>query len=420
MRAARPDIVLADVMMPRMDGLTLVREIREDPSLRDLPVVLLSARAGVEASTIGLTIGADDYVVKPFDPTELRARLSANLVRSRAGARDAAWLRAILGAIQEPLVVADAEGTVVELNGAFTRDYGWSLADGPFTPPYPWWIPADEAPAENEAHARRVELLRTGQPFLDEHYRIRRKSGGEAWVHTRAASVPETADHAGFVLGVARDETRERESRMRRELAGRVAVELAAAEGLDQALATAVTGFTVLFDGEVTLRVADDKGDVVVLSPRGRVQPSELDDAVREGLESSPHGHDVLVGDKREGLLLLPTSQDSECRAWVQFDEPRIVGSDELIVGDLLAQTLGQAVDRVVASRARAEKEHQLEQAIESHRLIGHAVGVLIERHRVTAKQAFEMLRQASLHRNIKLREIAARVVESGQDPDSA
>ncbi len=420
MRAGRPDIVLADVMMPRMDGLTLVREIREDAALRDVPVVLLSARAGVEASTIGLTMGADDYVVKPFDPTELRARLAANLERSRSRSRDAAWLRAILGAIQDPLVVADSEGTVVELNGAFTRDYGWSLSDGPFTPPYPWWIPADEAPAENEAHARRVEQLRTGQPFLDEHYRIRRKSGGEAWVHTRAASVPETPDHAGFVLGVARDETRERESRMRRELAGRVAVELAAAEGLDQALATAVTGFTVLFDGEVTLRVADDKGEVVVLSPRGRVQPSELDEAVREGLESSPHGHDVLVGDKREGLLLLPTSQDSECRAWVQFDEPRIVGSDELIVGDLLAQTLGQAVDRVVASRARAEKEHQLEQAIESHRLIGHAVGVLIERHRVTAKQAFEMLRQASLHRNIKLREIATRVVESGQDPDSA
>ncbi|NUR17181.1 MAG: response regulator [Dermatophilaceae bacterium] len=420
MRAARPDIVLADVMMPRMDGLTLVREIREDPALRDVPVVLLSARAGVEASTIGLTMGADDYVVKPFDPTELRARLAANLVRAQSRSRDAAWLRGILGAIQDPLIVADAEGTVVELNEAFTRDYGWSLADGPFTPPYPWWIPAEEAPAEYEAHARRIELLRTGQPFLDEHYRIRRKGGGQAWVHTRAASVPETPDHSGFVLAVARDETREREARMRRELAGRIAVDLAAAEGLDQALATAVTGFTVLFDGEVTLRVADDKGDVVVLSPRGRVRPSELDDTVREGLESLPRAHDVLVGDKREGLLLLPSSQDSQCRAWVHFDEPRIVGSDELIVGDLLAQTFGQAVDRVVASRARAEKEHQLEQAIESHRLIGHAVGVLIERHRITAKQAFEMLRQASLHRNIKLREIAARVVESGQDPDSA
>ncbi|MGO4600153.1 ATP-binding protein [Terrabacter sp. 2RAF25] len=420
MRAQPPAIVLADVMMPRMDGLALVKEVRDDPALRDLPVVLLSARAGVEASTIGLTMGADDYVVKPFHPAELRARLAANLARSRSRSRDAAWLRAIIGAIREPLIVADAEGTVVELNDAFTRDYGWSLADGPFSPPYPWWIPAGEAPSEHEAHARRVELLQTGQPFLDEHYRIRRRGGGEAWVHTRAASVPETADHAGFVLGVARDETREREARMRRELAGRVAVDLAAAESLDQALATAVTGFTVLFDGEVTLRVADDKGAVVVLSPRGRVQPSDLDDAVRAGLESGPHGHDALVGDKREGLLLLPTSQDSECRAWVQFDEPRIVGSDELIVGDLLAQTLGQAVDRVVSRRQRSEKEHQLEQAIESHRLIGHAVGVLIERHRITAKQAFEMLRQASLSRNIKLREIAARVVESGQDPDSA
>ncbi len=71
-------------------------------------------------------------------------------------------------------------------------------------------------------------------------------------------------------------------------------------------------------------------------------------------------------------------------------------------------------------SRPAREKERQLEQAIESHRLIGHAVGVLIERHRITAQQGFEMLRQASLNRNVKLREIAARVVESGQDPDKA
>ena len=64
--------------------------------------------------------------------------------------------------------------------------------------------------------------------------------------------------------------------------------------------------------------------------------------------------------------------------------------------------------------------ESQLEQAIQSHRLIGQAVGVLIERHRVTPTQGFEMLRRASLNRNIKLRELAARVVESGQDPQGA
>ena len=420
LRARRPSIVLADVMMPRMDGLTLVREIRADPGLRDLPVVLLSARAGVEASTTGLLEGADDYVVKPFQPEELRARLAANLVRARSRSRDASWLRAILGAIQEPFVVVDGEGLVVQVNEVFTRTFGWSLADGPLVPPYPWWIPESASPDERRQHLGRMELLRSGRPVEDDRYRILRRGGGEAWVHVRSASVPGTAEHDGFIIAVVRDETRERESRMRRELAARIAVDLATADDLDQVLATAVTGFTVLFDGAVTLRVSPTRGEPVLLSPRGRVPVVELDPAVRRGLESAPHRHDMLVGDKREGLLLLPTAHESDTRAWVQFDEPRLVSSDELIVGDLLAQSLGQAVDRVIVQHARAEKERQLEQAIESHRLIGHAVGVLIERHRITAKESFEMLRQASLNRNIKLREIAARVVESGQDPDRA
>ena len=420
LRARRPSIVLADVMMPRMDGLTLVREIRADASLRDLPVVLLSARAGVEASTTGLLEGADDYVIKPFQPQELRARLAANLVRARSRSRDAAWLRAILGAIQEPFVVVDAEGLVVQVNDVFTRTFGWSLADGPLVPPYPWWIRESESSDEHHQHQRRMEMLRSGRPVEDDRYRILRRGGGEAWVHVRSASVPGTAEHDGFVIVVVRDETRERESRLRRELAARIAVDLATAEELDQVLATAVTGFTVLFDGAVTLRVSPTKGQPVVLSPRGRVAVDDLEPGIRQGLDSSPHRHDVLVDDKREGLLLLPTAHESDCRTWVQFDEPRLVSSDELIVGDLLAQSLGQAVDRVVARQARAQKELQLEQAIESHRLIGHAVGVLIERHRITATQSFEMLRQASLNRNVKLREIAARVVESGQDPDQA
>ncbi|HET9633821.1 MAG TPA: ATP-binding protein [Terrabacter sp.] len=419
-RAQRPSIVLADVMMPRMDGLTLVREIRADPALRDLPVVLLSARAGVDASTTGLLEGADDYVTKPFDPQELRARLAANLVRSRSRSRDASWLRAIVEAIVEPFVIADAQGRVLDMNPAFTRTFGWSLADGPLVPPYPWWAPADASGAERDRHEERIRELQAGRPVLDDRYRIVRKGGGEAWVHTRAASVPATAEHEGFIIVVVRDETREHESRMRRELAARIAVDLARADDLDQALATAVTGFTVLFDGEVTLSVSPTKGQPVVLSPRGRVSTTELEPGVRRGLDSTPFRHDVLVGEKREGLLLFPTAQECDCRAWVQFDEPRLVSSDELVVGDLLAQSLGQAVDRVVDLQARAEKEKQLEQAIESHRLIGHAVGVLIERHRITAKQGFEMLRQASLSRNIKLREIATRVVETGQDPDTA
>jgi len=79
LRTSRPDLVLSDVMMPRLDGFGLLRAIRDDPELGGLPVVLLSARAGDEASVEGLDAGADDYLVKPFGARELLARVRANL-----------------------------------------------------------------------------------------------------------------------------------------------------------------------------------------------------------------------------------------------------------------------------------------------------------------------------------------------------
>ena len=76
-RRRRPDLVLSDVMMPRVDGLRLVRAIRSEPVLADIPVVLLSARAGEEAKIEGLHAGADDYLIKPFSARELVARVGS-------------------------------------------------------------------------------------------------------------------------------------------------------------------------------------------------------------------------------------------------------------------------------------------------------------------------------------------------------
>jgi PAS domain S-box-containing protein len=86
-----PDLVLTDVMMPGLDGFGLLRAIRADPALNDLPVVMLSARAGDEASAEGLDAGADDYLTKPFSARELMARVRANLqmARMRRGRREA-------------------------------------------------------------------------------------------------------------------------------------------------------------------------------------------------------------------------------------------------------------------------------------------------------------------------------------------
>lgn len=74
-----PDLLLSDVMMPKLDGFGLIAKIRADESLCHLPVVLLSARAGEEAKVEGLQAGADDYMVKPFAARELLARLQRQI-----------------------------------------------------------------------------------------------------------------------------------------------------------------------------------------------------------------------------------------------------------------------------------------------------------------------------------------------------
>jgi signal transduction histidine kinase len=79
-----PDLVLSDVVMPEVDGLDLLRALREDPATRPIPVMLLSARGTAEATLGALGAGADDYLIKPFSPRELRARVRTHLELSRA------------------------------------------------------------------------------------------------------------------------------------------------------------------------------------------------------------------------------------------------------------------------------------------------------------------------------------------------
>ncbi|KAI8820677.1 uncharacterized protein EV422DRAFT_595751 [Fimicolochytrium jonesii] len=82
-RADPPDIIVSDVMMPRLDGIALVKLLKSNPEFKRIPIILLSARAGEEARVDGLELGADDYLVKPFSAKELRARVHAHLEVSR-------------------------------------------------------------------------------------------------------------------------------------------------------------------------------------------------------------------------------------------------------------------------------------------------------------------------------------------------
>ena len=78
-----PDLIVLDLMLPRIGGLELLRELRARPELRDVPVVLLTARKEEEIKLEGFRLGADDFVPKPFSPQELVFRVAAVLRRVR-------------------------------------------------------------------------------------------------------------------------------------------------------------------------------------------------------------------------------------------------------------------------------------------------------------------------------------------------
>jgi signal transduction histidine kinase len=114
--ATKPDLVLSDVMMPSLDGFGLLRELRAREDTKSIPVLLLSARAGVEARVDGAHAGADDYIVKPFVAQELVARVGSHLALARERARAVAAFERALDELQRifqqsPSIIAVLRGT---------------------------------------------------------------------------------------------------------------------------------------------------------------------------------------------------------------------------------------------------------------------------------------------------------------------
>jgi DNA-binding response OmpR family regulator len=137
-KLAPPDLVLLDVMMPEMDGLTVLRRLRTSPPTMNVPVILLTAKALAEDRLAGLELGADDYVTKPFDLDELVARVKTVLRRAQA-MRDLSPLTGLPGNFRisqelerrvdgtEPFALVHAD---LDNFKAFNDHYGFMRGDG--------------------------------------------------------------------------------------------------------------------------------------------------------------------------------------------------------------------------------------------------------------------------------------------------
>ncbi|WP_454742425.1 response regulator [Cupriavidus necator] len=220
-RAQPPALIVSDVMMPRLDGLGLVRALRADAALRDTPVLLLSARAGEEARVGGLGCGADDYLVKPFSARELLARVASNLRLSelrRATERhlqelNATLERRVTQAVadhdrlwelsEDLLMVAGFDGSLQRVSPAWTRTLGQAPHEALGRPYLSFIYPDDLVPVT----AQLAALRHDGNPVRFE-CRQPRADGALRWLAWTLTVDPAN----GHIHGVGRDVTGDREA----------------------------------------------------------------------------------------------------------------------------------------------------------------------------------------------------------------
>ncbi|MFI4868004.1 MAG: ATP-binding protein [Steroidobacterales bacterium] len=175
-RRQRPDLIISDVMMPQLDGFGLLAAVRNDESLRSVPIVLLSARAGEEARIEGLDAGADDYLTKPFSARELVARVGAllELAHMRRQAEEAlrrrtAQFETLLNEAPLGVYLIDAEFRLREVNPHARAVFGDipDLIGSDFDQViHLLWHQHDA----DEVVARFRHTLETGEPYVAPEY----------------------------------------------------------------------------------------------------------------------------------------------------------------------------------------------------------------------------------------------------------
>ena len=214
-RADPPDLVVADVMMPGLDGLGLLAGLRGGPDTARVPVLLLSARAGQEAAVEGLAAGADDYLVKPFSSVELLARVAAHLRLGRDRREAELRFRALADATPALIWVDDQAGRRVFVNQA------WTAFTGPPNPdaaPDVTWRERIHPDDRSRYQAARARADATGSAFELE-YRLRTGTGRYRWVLDRGAPLGSAERPGGHVGGCLDIDDRHREQDRQRLLA---------------------------------------------------------------------------------------------------------------------------------------------------------------------------------------------------------
>jgi len=187
-----PDLVLTDVMMPEMDGFELSRKLKSDGRTSHIPIILLTARAGIESKIEGLETGADDFLTKPFDQEELQVRVK-NLIQQRRKLKER-YLRAAGASLYKLTETPTAE--LLTMDEQFLRRVKHvvenRLSDADFS--------VDEM--ASEVHLSRVQLHRKLKALIDmpasDYIRTLRLNRAAELIAHKTANIAEIAYDVGF------------------------------------------------------------------------------------------------------------------------------------------------------------------------------------------------------------------------------
>lgn len=383
-RADPPDLVLADVMMPGLDGFGLLRELRADDRLRATPLVLVTARAHEEAAIEGLLAGADDYIAKPFSSRELVARVGAQLALARLRRQGERQVRELLSLVPVGVYACDTAGnfeyfnrTAVELWGREPArdDHWWAFCGAPRAlRPDGGWLQPDDSPM--------AEVLRTGQPVRDRELTIVRADGARIELLLGIRPLHEEGRVVGavcaFLDATARKQAERSLKLLNEELEERVGERTAALRGSEQRLALA---FATL---PVAIGTVDAAGNMVTMNEQmrrflpTRIIPSR--DPARMGRwrawdaagqpvrpEDFPAARALRGEDVSAGMQMLYLDDDGQ-EIWTEVRSASLRDDQAGITGALL---LVIDVDRLKRNEVAARRgEDRLEAELRGTRLL--------------------------------------------------
>ncbi|MGW4057883.1 SpoIIE family protein phosphatase [Amycolatopsis sp. NPDC004747] len=362
--AEPPELIISDVMMPRLDGLGLLAELRDDPRTAAVPVLLLSARAGQEAAVDGLAAGADDYLVKPFSARELLARVRTTVQLARLRTQHARWRAAMLESLQEGFFVCDAQGRVVEINAAFTELLGFGTDGLPYDPPFPWW---PDAGTDSAAHRQVTEASdhAWGEPAGSLVLPMRHRDGHRVWT---AIAYNQLRDDEGRrrVVGTVRDVTAERYAVQRESALAAMNQRLAGISGVPAVLSAGLELLRELWDGRRALAVTwprDGEPELASTDPADRdwaglAAPLR---ATLDHLRSLPALH-AAPADSGAGATV--DHPGGRLTLWVDPAPGRPLGTEDRTLLALLAGTLAHALRRAHRDDRQREVALALQRSI--------------------------------------------------------